>query len=233
MTNKIISHEAEIWLNEELEKYKSDIISRVPFTNGDREITVQDLIQAKYALDNYNSIYNMVIKNMIKQQRKFLYIATLCIIVFLISILYFIVGYSNTSKDIEFLTFIMTVASFIIAFMSVIIIYSIKNKQRQIPDKKKLVDIYMNKWNDFEWNLKQQYFKEENKQASSLLSVMQLYLGTFDENYPQKAKDFYYTLNMRNRIIHGELSAINNEELNYAIKIIDKLSSELKFKQKI
>lgn len=233
MTNKTISHEAEIWLKQELEKYKTDIISRVPFTNGDNEITVQELIQAKYALDNYNSIYNMEIKNMIKQQRKFLYIAILCIIVSLMSILYFIVGNNKASWDIELLTVIITATSFIIALLSVSITYIIKNKQRHIPDKKKLVDIYMNKWNDFEWNLKRQYFKEENKQASSLLSVMQLYLGTFDENYPQKAKDFYYTLNMRNRILHGELSAINNEELNNAIKIIDKLSSELNLKQEI
>ena len=31
MTKKNISPEAEIWLNEELKKYKNDIISRVPF----------------------------------------------------------------------------------------------------------------------------------------------------------------------------------------------------------
>lgn len=230
MTKKNISPEAEIWLNEELNKYKNDIISRVPYTKNGHEITIQELIQAKCDLGNYNSLYNIQIKNMIKNQRDLLCITTISILISVVSIIYYIIANNNSGTDIEYLTITMTTITLLVAIFTMMFALIIRNKRKHIPDKKMSIDIFMSKWHDFEWELKQKFTPKDTQKTFSWINIMQLYLKDFDETYPQKANDFYDALNVRNKIVHGDISNISNVELLDAIKIISKLTSEFKDK---
>ena len=230
MTKKNISPEAEIWLNEELNKYKNDIISRVPFTKDGHAITIQELMQAKCDLENYNSLYNIQIKNMIKNQRGLLCITIISIFISFVSIIYYMIANNNSGTDIEYLTITMTAITFLVAILTMMFALIIRNKRKHMPDKKMSIDIFMSKWHDFEWELKQKFTLKDAQKTSSWINVMQLYLRDFDETYPQKAKDFYDVLNIRNKIVHGDIINVNNTELLDAIKIISKLTSEFKDK---
>lgn len=230
MTKKNISPEAEIWLNEELKKYKNDIISRVPFIKDGHEITIQELIQAKCDLENYNSLYNIQIKNMIKKQRGLLSITIISILISFVSIIYYMIANNNSGTDIEHLTITMTGITFLVAMLTMMFALIIRNKSKHIPDKKMSIDIFMGLWHDFEWELKQKFTPKDTQKTSSWINVMQLYLRDFDNTYPQKAKDFYDVLNIRNKIVHGDINNVNNAEILDAIKIISKLTSEFKDK---
>ena len=227
---KNISKEAEIWLNDELEKYKSNILSRVPYIKDGHEITIQELIQAKYDLDNYNSLYNVQIKNMIKNRRGLLYITTISVLISFVSIIYYSFANNNLNIDIEHLTIVIAITTSFLAILTMMLSLIVRNKRKHIPDKKKSIDVFMSKWYDFEWELKQKFTPKDTQKTSSWINVMQLYLRDFDETYPQKAKDFYDVLNIRNKIVHGDINNVNNAELLDAIKIISKLTSEFKDK---
>ena len=136
MTKKNISPEAEIWLNEELKKYKNDIISRVPFIKDGHEITVPELIQAKCNLENYNSLYNIQIRNMIKSQRGLLCITIISIFISFVSIIYYMIFNNNSINDIEYLTITMTGITFLVAMLTMMFALIIRNKRKHIPDKK-------------------------------------------------------------------------------------------------
>lgn len=225
---KNISKDAEIWLNNELEKYKSDILSRVPYIKEGHEITIQELIRAKYDLDNYNSLYNIQIKNMIKNQHRLLYITIISILISFVSIIFYSFANNTSNIDIEHLSIVMYITMSFLAILTMSLALIIRNKRRHIPDKKKSIDIFMSKWYDFEWELKQKFAPKDLQKTSSWINVMQLYLRDFDDTYPQKAKDFYDVLNIRNKIVHGDINNVNNEELLDAIKIISRLTSEIK-----
>lgn len=230
MIKKNISPEAEIWLNEELKKYKNDIISRVPFTNEKHEITVQELLQAKFDLENYNYLYNTQIKKMINNQRGLQFIIIISALISFVSIIYYMIAKDNSITDIEYLTITMTVITFLVATFTIIFVLVIKNKRKHISDKKLFVDIFMSKWHDFEWELKQKFTPKDTQKTSSWINVMQLYLREYDETHPQKANVFYDVLNIRNKIVHGDINEVTNAELLDAIKIITKLTSEIKDK---
>ena len=226
MVTKNMSHDAVTWLNEELNKYKNEIISRVSFTEDGHEITVRELIQAKYELENYNSLYNIQIKNMIKSQRRLLYTTAISLLISFISVLYYIIADEHSVTNIELLTIVMTIISVFVATLTMAYAAIIKKKREQIPDKKMLVDTFMRKWNDFEWALKQRFMKKNAHKASSWINIMQLYLKDFDEKNPQKTKYFYEALNIRNKIVHGQLNSLSNKELAKAIEVVSELSSE-------
>lgn len=230
MINKNISPEAEIWLDGELTKYRNDILSRVPFTNEEHKITIQELLQAKFDLENYNSLYNAQIKKMINNQRGLQFIIIISVLMSFVSIIYYMIAKDNSINDIEYLTITMTTITLLVALFTMIFVLVIKNKRKHIPDKKLFVDIFMSKWHDFEWELKQKFTPKDTQKTSSWINVMQLYLKEYDETHPQKANDFYNVLNIRNKIVHGDINEVNNTELLDAIKIISKLTSEFKDK---
>lgn len=225
---KNLSKDAEIWLNEVLEKYKSDILSRVPYIKDGHEITMQELIQAKYDLDNYNSVYNVQIKNMIQNQRNLLYITIISIMISFVSIIYYIFANNNSNIDIEHLSIVMTITTFLLAIFTMLLALIIRNKRMHIPDKKKSIDIFMGKWNDFEWILKQRFTSKDTQKTSSWINIMQLYLKNVDKRYPQNEKDFYEILNIRNKIVHGDINNVENTEILEAIKTISRLIYEIK-----
>ncbi|MBQ2292097.1 MAG: hypothetical protein II245_00330, partial [Bacteroidaceae bacterium] len=147
-----------------------------------------------------------------------------------VSIIYYSFANNNLNIDIEHLTIVIAITTSFLAILTMMSSLIIRNKRKHIPDKKKSIDVFMSKWYDFEWELKQKFTPKDTQKTSSWINVMQLYLRDFDETYPQKEKDFYDVLNIRNKIVHGDINNVNNAELLDAIKIISKLTSEFKDK---
>lgn len=224
MNNDNISQEAKVWLEHELEKYKSDIISRIPFDSDNRVITVNDLIQAKYSLENYKSLYSDSIKKTIKKQRLLYYMVMACILTLLLTVAYYYIVVNNgTIGGLEkFTIIVMTITMFTLLFT---ITYSviIGIRKNNMPDKKIMVDKFMYEWYMFENILKQKYSVKNSKNTISWLNVIQSYINDSKERKPQMVQDYYLILNIRNKIVHGKFNSLDNNELNNAIKIISRM----------
>ncbi|MBR2370315.1 MAG: hypothetical protein IKA83_09215 [Paludibacteraceae bacterium] len=188
---------------------------------------MQELEQAKSDIDNHKLLYNIKIKKMIKKQRSLLYMTSLRVLISVVSYINYKIA-NNPTIDLQHISMIMTTISLFMTILSMTLALLIRFIRIQVPDKKKSVDLFMCMWYDFEWALKEKFMIQYTTKMPSWINVTQFYLSNIDTTYPQKSKDFYDVLNIRNKIAHGDINSINNDQLIEAIKIITKLNHNLK-----
>ena len=69
----------------------------------------------------------------------------------------------NLNIDIEHLTIVIAITTSFLAILTMMLSLIVRNKRKHIPDKKKSIDVFMSKWYDFEWELKQKFFYKSGK----------------------------------------------------------------------
>ena len=228
MIKKRISVDAESWIDEELQKYKNEIISMVPYTQKDHEITLSELMKAKIDFDKQNAHYAVQRSELTSKQRDLFIIAAICATFLCFSVIYNVVANVHSRLSLESLSLIMTIVALCMSLLALVAAFFASSRRQNLPKVKEMSAVFMVKWNDFEWELKQKYGSQSESKTCTWTSTMQKYLLDMDNSFPEKREDFYYTLNMRNKIVHGELMSIDVSELNKAISVMSKLIQELR-----
>lgn len=227
MTIRKISPEANKWLDNELIKYRKNIISQVPFINDEHEITIQELMKAKYEVDDlYSKKQYINVKN---NRFKLIFVVTISFFTTFVSIIYYVIANNAAVKELKNWATIVAIASIILLILVVSLSLYLHRTKKHIQEKN-IINIFMDNWNELEFELKQKFTSKDTSKSLPWIDVMQMYLKESDENYPEKAQNFYYVLNTRNKIVHGEQNSINYTELLEAIKLLSKLTSNIKHK---
>lgn len=223
--NREMSYEAKIWIEKELQNYKNEILSQISTQRTDN-ISIEELLQAKKEVILYNHMYDVRIKRIKKRQRLLIFSGLVGLLLLTVSCFY----YLAINKYLEFN---IDIASIVIACISIatVLITSILStrlywERKNIPDKKKLIGVFISKWNEFENYITRS--KGQGQKHVSIISAVQNHISTPDPNYPEKLCDFIQVLDTRNKLVHGDISQLSTEDINNAIVTVNKLMAYFK-----
>lgn len=220
-----MSYEAKMWFEKELHDYRDEILSQVS-TQGTENISIEELIQAKREVDFYNHMYDTRIKRIKQYQRILVFIALTCLLLLTISCIYYMTVNNYLEFNIDIVSIIIASISIITALIISFIGVRLYWEQSHIPDKRKLIGVFMSKWMAFEDYITRS--KGQGNEHVSIISVVQNHISKPDPNYPEKLCDFIRILEVRNKLVHRDIAQLSVQDINSAIVTVDKLMSYYK-----
>ena len=224
-----LSEAAKRQLEIAIQQYKDMILLRISQAyNGSSVISPKDIEYAVKSIEKNRVLYNDMMRSNVKYQRISMLIVTISVLCAVFGLLLSIVGKSKFHFEITQTGELVLFASVCSIVISSIIVFMLLRKRNQLSEKNKKIAAYMDKWYLFEKLLREQY-SIKGMNETSFADLISCFLGTFDEAYMSKAKDFQTTLLLRNQIAHNEsMSEITTDSLNYHICLLDKLINSVK-----
>lgn len=224
-----LSEAAKHQLEIAIQQYKDMILLRISQAhNGSSVIGPQDIEYAVKSIEKNRALYNDMMRTNVKRQRISMLIVTISVLCAVFGLLLSIIGKSKLHFEITQTGELVLMTSICSVVISSIIVFISLKKRNQLSDKDKKIATYMDKWYLFENLLREQY-SIKGADETSFADLISCFLGTFDEVYPSKAKDFQAVLLLRNQIAHNEsISEITSESLNYHICLLSKLIDSVK-----
>lgn len=226
-----LSEAAKRQLEIAIQQYKDMILLRISQAyNGSSVISPKDIEYAVKSIEKNRVLYNDMMRSNVKYQRISILIITISVLCAVFGLLLSIVGKSRFHFEITQTGKLVLLTSICSVVISSIIVFVLLKKRSKLSDKEKKIAAYMDKWYLFENLLREQY-SIKGMNETSFADLISCFLGTFDEAYPSKAKDFQNALLLRNQIAHNEsVSKITSENLNYHIRVLGKLIDSVKNK---
>lgn len=217
---------AERKLDAIAQEYKESIISQMSNLKPNYEIKEEDVVQAKNEVDRYNYNSNEDVKRLIKRQRMVMLMTLMSITYVFIGLVFYVLSKDYNETSVMNLSVVIAIISSVTAIIAAFTMLYLRRKRKNIPDKRKLMFDFIDKWKLIEKLLRERSYGN-NPKNHSLLNAMQSFLDEFDDNYTGKAKDFHYVLNVRNKIVHENADSFSEAELKEAIDKEDKLLFEM------
>lgn len=223
-----LSEAAKRQLEIAIQQYKDMILLRISQVHNGEVISPKDVEYAVKSIEKNRTLYNDMMRTNVKYQRISMLIVTISVLCAVFGLLLSIVGKSKFHFEITQTGELVLFASVCSIVISSIIVFMLLRKRNQLSEKNKKIAAYMDKWYLFEKLLREQY-SIKGMNETSFADLISCFLGTFDEAYMSKAKDFQTTLLLRNQIAHNEsMSEITTDSLNYHICLLDKLINSVK-----
>ena len=223
-----LSEAAKRQLEIAIQQYKDMILLRISQVHNGEVISPKDVEYAVKSIEKNRTLYNDMMRTNVKYQRISMLIVTISVLCAVFGLLLSIVGKSKFHFEITQTGELVLFASVCSSVISSMIVFMLLRKRNQLSEKNKKIAAYMDKWYLFEKLLSEQY-SIKGMNETSFADLISCFLGTFDEAYMSKAKDFQSTLLLRNQIAHNEsMSEITTDSLNYHICLLDKLINSVK-----
>ena len=223
-----LSEAAKRQLEIAIQQYKDMILLRISQVHNGEVISPKDVEYAVKSIEKNRTLYNDMMRTNVKYQRISMLIVTISVLCAVFGLLLSIVGKSKFHFEITQTGELVLFASVCSSVISSMIVFMLLRKRNQLSEKNKKIAAYMDKWYLFEKLLREQY-SIKGMNETSFADLISCFLGTFDEAYMSKAKDFQSTLLLRNQIAHNEsMSEITTDSLNYHICLLDKLINSVK-----